>query len=159
MKRTGALTRRTPMPRGGWMDRSPPPLGNRRDDAREPPPLRALERVPNYAGGTSGQALPKDEPVRSETYRRKVAAMPCIHCGRGAPSQCAHANTGKGMGLKVSDLDTFPLCPACHSAFDQGALFPRDERRAIEVVWIRATRAEVRMLANPGLTRLLDAAA
>jgi hypothetical protein len=47
------------------------------------------------------------------------------------------------MGIKASDADSFPLCPDCHRAFDQGALFSKEERRAIETAWIARTRAEL----------------
>jgi hypothetical protein len=96
-----------------------------------------------YEGSTSGEAVSKDEPARSEAYRRLVAALPCIRCGKPGPSQCAHANTGKGMGIKASDEDSFPLCPPCHSAFDQGAMFTKEQRREVEQEWIAQTRAEV----------------
>ena len=44
--------------------------------------------------------------IRSEYYRRYVAALPCIHCGLEGYSQAAHANNsifGKGMGQKAHD--------------------------------------------------------
>ncbi len=54
--------------------------------------------------------VPKDPPLRSEPYRRYVASLPCAHCGRAGPSQCAHADEGKGLSLKASDRTCFPLC-------------------------------------------------
>jgi hypothetical protein len=99
-------------------------------------------RPGTYAGTTSGVAIAKPEPIRSEAYRRAVASLACIHCGRDG-CQCAHANTGKGMATKASDLESFPLCPRCHVAFDQGALFSKEERREIEPQWAAATRAAV----------------
>ncbi|WP_225981521.1 hypothetical protein [Paracidovorax avenae] len=94
-------------------------------------------------------AVPKAAPVRSENYRRLVASLPCMACGVPGLSQCAHANTGKGMGLKVCDLESFPLCsdrpgtPGCHSLFDQGALLPKAARRAIEPAWIADTQRRI----------------
>lgn len=104
-------------------------------------PNRGLHRG-TYAANDSHAAAPKLLPVRSEAYRRTVAKLSCVHCGR-LGCQCAHSNTGKGMGIKASDLDTFPLCPACHHAFDQGALFTKEQRREIEPQWVRATQAAV----------------
>ena len=49
---------------------------------------------------TAAAPIPKAAPVRSEAYRRIVAAMPCIHCGIAGYSQHAHANAGKGKGMK-----------------------------------------------------------
>lgn len=85
--------------------------------------------------------------MRSASYLRRVAALPCVYCGVEGWSQAAHANTGKGVGIKASDLDTFPLCAdrqeirGCHSLFDQGALFRKQDRREIERRWISWTRA------------------
>lgn len=91
----------------------------------------------------------KTEVVRSETYRRLVAAMPCIACGCG-PCQAAHPNTGKGMGMKTDDRLCFPLCgpqpgrPGCHALFDQGAMFTKSQRRAIEPAWGADTRRRIK---------------
>ncbi|OYV49303.1 MAG: hypothetical protein B7X10_02010 [Burkholderiales bacterium 21-58-4] len=56
----------------------------------------------------------KVKPLRSEKHRRNVAALPCVVTGRPGPSQCAHVNFGKGMGLKVCDSLCFPLSPEAH---------------------------------------------
>lgn len=56
------------------------------------------------------RAVPKVLPVRSESYRRWVSTLPCIVCGLVGFSQCAHPNSGRGLGQKASDLDCFPLC-------------------------------------------------
>lgn len=97
-------------------------------------------------------AYPKDGVLRSERYRRAVASLPCVSCGREGASQAAHANGleyGKSMGRKASDDAIFPLCAdapgvrGCHSAFDQGALFPKSERRAMTTRWISWTRAAI----------------
>lgn len=92
------------------------------------------------------RALPKVVPVECEAYRRLVAALPCRICGRADRSQAAHPNTGKGTGTKTDDRLTFPLCAdqpghrGCHSLFDQGALFDKEERRALEPLWGAETR-------------------
>lgn len=84
---------------------------------------------------------PKAKPMRSEAYRRAVASLPCVICGVPGYSQAAHANTGKGMGLKACDLTCFPACcprpgiQGCHAALDQGALFTKAARRELEPVW------------------------
>ena len=75
------------------------------------------------------EAIHKDNPQRSEEYRRLVAALPCANCGIFGYSQHAHENDGKGKGLKVDDRRGMPLCCArpgvegCHVAFDQYRLF------------------------------------
>ena len=97
-------------------------------------------------GSTAPAPIPKAAPVRSEAYRRAVAALPCAICGVTGHSQAAHANTGKGMGMKACDLTCFPACgprpgmQGCHAALDQGALFLKAVRRELEPVWAADTQ-------------------
>lgn len=85
--------------------------------------------------------FPKSKPWRSEKHRRNVAALPCVSCNHGG-CQCAHANFGKGMGTKVSDALTFPLCPACHRTHDTGGI-PRAARWRREWEYCDFTRARL----------------
>lgn len=93
--------------------------------------------------------LPKSDLVRSPAYRRAVASLPCKYCGIPGFSQCAHSNTGKGMGIKASDLDSFPLCAdrpgqrGCHSRFDQGALLDKAARKLMEPAWVADTQRQI----------------
>lgn len=96
-------------------------------------------RQASYSGATSGRPVEKDEPARSEAWRRLVAGMPCMICN-GSPCQAAHPNCGKGMGIKADDRECFALCPRCHTRFDQGALFTKEARRELEPAWGRQTR-------------------
>ena len=99
----------------------------------------------------SAQAAPvaKAAPVRSDRYRRLVASLPCAICGTPGYSQAAHANTGKGMGMKACDLTCFPACgprpgiQGCHAALDQGALFTKAARRELEPVWAADTQRRI----------------
>ena len=90
--------------------------------------------------------IKKAASVRDEAYRRAVAALPCAHCGRPGPSQCAHADSGKGMGIKSSDLTCFPACAdsegrrGCHSVISSSGLFTREQRRALETKYAEQTR-------------------
>jgi len=133
--------------------RSPQPTREQRIEARAARNAAQAEtclprRVAVMGGTTTGPA-PKPEQVESEAYRRLVAKLPCIHCCVVGYSQAAHPNTGKGAGMKTSDLDCFPLCAdrpgvrGCHSRFDQGALFSKEKRREIEPEWGRQTRAAI----------------
>lgn len=95
------------------------------------------------------RAIPKDAPVRSEAYRRLVAALPCAHCRITGYSQAAHPPpTAKGR--KEDDRTTFPLCctrpgvTGCHADFDQMRLFPRPAMRYEADRWGRQTRAAIR---------------
>ena len=110
-----------------------------------------LTRPPNYADASAAhQQTPKTIVTRSESYRRLVAALPCIHCGIEGFSQAAHPNTGKAKGMKADDLLCFPLCadrpttPGCHSQFDQHKLFPRSERAGIETDWTLHTQLTIK---------------
>ena len=56
--------------------------------------------------------------------RKRLAAirkLPCVKCGKPAPSEACHANWseyGKSMGKKASDEFTISLCRACHKSMD-----------------------------------------
>ncbi len=91
-------------------------------------------------------AVPKANPLRSESYRRLVAALPCAHCGRPGPSQCAHTDLNKGLAIKACDLQTFPACAdrpgevGCHTLLGATGTYTRDERRALEKTYAERTR-------------------
>ena len=99
-------------------------------------------------------SFPKSQPVRSEAYRRAVASLPCCICGIAGQSQAAHGSGAgtavcKGMGVKSCDLTCAPVCAdragvrGCHSRLDQGALFSRAVRHALEPVWAADTQRRV----------------
>lgn len=96
------------------------------------------------------QSCFKVPAIRSESYRRFVASFPCFGCGIEGMSQCAHANEGKGLGLKVCDTRSFPLCGprpghmGCHVAFDSGLEYTRGERRELGQKWVERMQAIAR---------------
>ena len=50
-----------------------------------------------------------------------IRKLPCVVCGKPAPSEACHANWseyGKSMGRKADDEYTISLCRDCHSWFD-----------------------------------------
>ena len=111
-------------------------------------------RAPEPVSEAPAAQVAKAAPVRSEAYRRAVATLPCVICGVPGYSQCAHSNSGKGAGIKASDLDSFPLCTVhpgadgklvqgCHENFDRGALFTKAVRRELEPVWAADTRRKL----------------
>lgn len=100
------------------------------------------------------QSQPKEDAVRSEPYRRLVAAMPCKYCGIAGYSQAAHPNTNKGSGIKTDDRLCFALCTVhpgfdgglvngCHERFDQGSLFAKVVRRELEPAWAADTQRHI----------------
>ena len=137
--------KRTPMKRGQGFKR---PTLERTRTVHQPIPEH-LRRGRISHVGQAVAAVTKDVSVRSEAYRRLVAALPCICCGFHGHSQAAHPNTGKGAGTKTDDRLCFPLCTetpgrqGCHSKFDAGALFTKQERRQIESEWSAATRQAI----------------
>lgn len=114
---------------------------------RKPDPPRAV-MVTNLDARLT-VPLPKEQPFRSETYRRLVAAMSCAMCGKPGPSQCAHSDQGKGLSIKSSDLDCFPLCAdvplwrGCHSIMGASGKIDKDMRRGLERKFAAETRAAV----------------
>ena len=94
-------------------------------------------------------SIHKERVVRSEKYRRLVAAMPCIHCGLEGSSQAAHADEGKGLGIKSDDRTCYPACAdqlgrqGCHSLIGMSHIYTRDQRRDVEAEFARRTRAKI----------------
>ena len=88
---------------------------------------------------------PKENPVRSEAYRRLVAALDCVNCGVWGYTQAAHPPP-TGKGIKESDLECFPLCAArpgvvgCHAEYDQGRIAPRVMMRDLAEAWSEQTQ-------------------
>jgi len=91
---------------------------------------------------------PKQTLLRSEPYRRLVAALPCIHCNIDGHSQAAHPPP-RGKGIKESDLECFPLCSArpgitgCHADFDQYRLLPKSDMRPMATYWAADTQRQI----------------
>ena len=46
-----------------------------------------------------------------------VRQLPCVACGKAAPSEAAHVRTGTdaGVGIKPADRYAVPLCVSCHA--------------------------------------------
>lgn len=94
--------------------------------------------------------IEKENAIHHEGYRRLVASLPCMWCGRQGRSNHAHENEGKGKGLKLDDRRAMPLCvddmgkSGCHTAFDQYALI--DGGRETHVELGRAMAAKTRKI-------------
>jgi len=149
------VNRSAPIKRTGFRPRAPS------SEQRDPDRVRVMPtvvpgafRLPEPVASAPAAQVAKDAPVRSEAYRRAVASLPCAICGVPGYSQAAHANQGKGAGIKASDLDSFPLCTVhpgadgrlvqgCHENFDQGALFTKAVRRELEPVWAADTQRRI----------------
>ncbi|KVO11732.1 DUF968 domain-containing protein [Burkholderia ubonensis] len=88
---------------------------------------------------TARLIFPKPRTFRSEAFRRAVASLPCVKCGRENLTQAAHENQGKGGAIKASDACLMALCVKCHSEIDQGGRFTKEERRVLETVLVKQT--------------------
>lgn len=142
--------KRTPMKRTGFK-RVNLTMVQALDRAREhltPAKLNTTARMDRCDG--MAQPIPKDNPIRSEQYRRLVAMYPCKACGIAGYSQAAHINRGaKGLGLKADDRDTAPLCAdrpgvvGCHTRFDRYELFPADIAERVMDAWIADTQRQI----------------
>ena len=152
------LNRSTTLKRTGFKSRAPTSISSDPDRVRATPTVTpGAFRVPVPLASAPAARLEKSAPVRSEALRRAVASLPCINCGVPGHSQCAHSNSGKGAGIKASDLDSFPLCTVhpgadgrlvqgCHENFDQGAMFTKAVRRELEPVWSADTRRKIQAM-------------
>lgn len=108
-----------------------------------PAPLRPVERRSTYAGAVTLQLVPKEEPRQHHGYMNLVRAMACMHCGKPPRSDFAHADQGKGIGIKTDCRRGFPLCRACHHLIGSTGQLGREERRRIEAEYASRTRAQI----------------
>ena len=84
---------------------------------------------------------------RSSKRLDAVRKLPCVSCGKAAPSEAAHANWaeyGKGMGTKAADTNTVSLCRICHHDFDVYAKRDRTESK----VWFEKMLEKTNRLLN-----------
>lgn len=132
--------RHTPMKRSGFASQWQPRERTERT-------LTAI-RVPAPSPPIFHQE-PKTEYVRDESYRRYVASLPCFECGRVGRSQAAHSNQGgdgKGMSIKASDVNLFPLCAdepgalGCHTRHDRLIGLTLEMRKGREVGYLARMR-------------------
>jgi hypothetical protein len=133
------------MRRAGFKSRAPTAPARDPDRVRSTPTVtpgawRAPEQVITGASRVQKAAL-----VRSETYRRLVASLPCIACGIQGYSQAAHLPP-EAKAMKQSDLLTFPLCctrvgvHGCHQDYDKYRLFPRAAAMTAGRAWAADTQ-------------------
>ena len=155
------MMRITPMKRTGFKSRSTSvTLALTREQRLDERAQRALQaglaqplaRVAMAVCTAAVAAVRKEQPLRSESYRRVVAAMPCAWCSIAGYSQHAHENEGKDARLKVDDRRAMPLCCArpgvegCHIAFDQYRLVPGGRQAHIELGRTMAQRTRQQIM-------------
>lgn len=97
--------------------------------------------------------VPKADPIEHEGYRRLVAALPCIACGKWGRSQAAHG-PALGKSIKCDDRTCVPLCAeelgdlGCHAKVDRYLMFGRRQRTEQLNEWGCETRAGIRADGN-----------
>jgi hypothetical protein len=67
--------------------------------------------------GTIARPTLKPHLRRRRQHLAFVRQLPCVACGKAAPSEAAHvrAGTDGGLGVKPGDRYAVPLCTACHT--------------------------------------------
>jgi hypothetical protein len=72
-----------------------------------PPP-----RIPR----TVVRGKPKPDHRTRTKHLNFVRQLPCVACGKAAPSEAAHVRSGSdaGAGMKPSDRYSVSLCTGCH---------------------------------------------
>ena len=108
------------------------------------PGLQSFAASPRCEVGIPITAQPKTEAIRSEPYRRLVAAMPCKACGIQGYSQAAHLPP-EGKGVKQDDRLIFALCctrvgiTGCHADYDQYRMFSHEVALTVGMAWAMDT--------------------
>ena len=90
-----------------------------RDETSASPPANG-DRRPRIDKSTLTIAEPRR--IRCKEHLRYVASQPCVICGR-SPSHAHHVRHAqpRGLGLKVSDEFTVPLCAIHHDEIHRTA--------------------------------------
>src|SRR5215467_5921327 len=72
-----------------------------------------ISRIPK----TMARRKPKPNLHPRGQHLAFVRQLPCVACGKAAPSEAAHVRTGTdgGVGVKPGDRYAVPLCTFCHA--------------------------------------------
>lgn len=76
-----------------------------------------MTRPPRIEHASYRPLMRKISLRRQGTHLAFVRQLPCVACGKAAPSEAAHVRTGTdgGTGMKPGDRYAIPLCTACHA--------------------------------------------
>ena len=141
------------MKRTAWPIRAPPTFSGLKPKNFSAPVDRSLSAIRSVAvmarvSPAPALAIQKENAVRSEEYRRLVAALPCKNCGIVGYSQAAHLPPD-GKGIKQDDRQIFPLCctrvgiTGCHSDYDQYRMFTRPVAMEVGLAWAAGIRRQI----------------
>jgi hypothetical protein len=72
---------------------------------------------PSRIPRTVARSKPAPNFRRRMQHLAFVRQLPCVACGKAAPSDAAHVRTGTdgGLGMKPGDRYAVPLCTTCHA--------------------------------------------
>jgi hypothetical protein len=87
--------------------------------------------------------VPKANPLQHVGYMNLVRALPCIHCFAPPRSQFCHRDETKGQGIKSDCREGYPGCAECHRLIGTVRIFPKGERRRIELLYGALTRSKI----------------
>jgi hypothetical protein len=75
-----------------------------------------IPRIPRIPSLVT-RAKPQLDPRRRAQHLAFVRQLPCVVCGKAAPSEAAHVRSGSdgGAGMKPSDRYCLSLCTDCHA--------------------------------------------
>lgn len=138
------LERRTPL-------RNTKPMARSRE--KKGPGL--AQRIARSLGVAINHSHSEPSVFRSRQHRMTVASLDCVCCGKQKHSQAAHLNLlalGKGMGIKLSDALTIPLCatdfgtPGCHVLLDSSGQYDKSTSAALQLSWLDETMNKLKSL-------------
>ena len=67
--------------------------------------------------------------MKCKEYLNYIKGHPCFNCSINTGSDAHHISFfDKGMGIKVSDLQTIPLCRVCHTSAQSDKHFLPEEK-------------------------------
>jgi hypothetical protein len=124
---------------------------------KSPFPAKRPSKKPAPKSDKSMLALPKENASQSGAYMAAVRKLACRRCTYQPPvgqprNQFAHADQGKGKGIKTDVREGASLCgphdgqPGCHWLVGTSGQIPKEERRLLEKSYAASTRAEINRL-------------
>lgn len=99
--------------------------------------------------------------IRDRGYLAFVRSLACCSCGVSGPSDPHHwsATVRRGVGMKLDDLLTVPLCRACHSEYHARNALPgmSKDQTTVHLLGVQV-EALVNWIAERKLAEALDLA-
>jgi hypothetical protein len=131
-------------------------------EERIPMALSTLQPVARgtYAGGVSGAAIEKENPVRSEKLRQSAKGEDCLVRIPGCPFDPAQtiwshyrgSAGGKGGSIKATDIAGAYACTYCDAVYDGQTPRPEGMTKAdVDLAWLEGHVRSLVRLQQKGL--------